>query len=118
MHPEQDRILDDGTVQTFCLGCPFLAIKQNKNVKQTVIDKDGKVISNADFGENKVDFSEVGQRYAEIKKVVYECTSPEPTRKQYLYQQLSGFPTAIGGGGFCSRYYDKYTLELPDTSDM
>jgi hypothetical protein len=121
-NPAQDRDLDAGTVAWFCIGCPYLGIKNNArgNQSQTVVSSGVNSIGGASVVTQNVgrsadvivDFADVPRNYAAPLKVQYVCTSPN---KNFLQEISSNYSTL--GVGFCPFLDQKMDLLYDHRTD-
>lgn len=89
--PDQDRSLDPLTVQRFCTGCPFKAVRSN------VRNSGSNGSTNpSSWSENHIE--------APMMKLNYYCTSPQYNQKtmiMYLQSSATGF-------GYCPFFLEKW----------
>jgi hypothetical protein len=91
INPDQNRDLDPLTVQRFCTGCPYKAVRSGaRNPSANGTTNPGS------WGENLVE--------APMLKLQYYCTSPQYSQKtmiMYLQSSTVGF-------GYCPFFLDKW----------
>lgn len=116
-NPLQDRVLDANTVSWFCIGCPWLGLKNNVqgNPTQLVISSgNGSIISQTigRSGDNRVPFESEQRDSAPMFKMTYVCTSPKKNFNQEISTQYSTL-----GIGFCPFLEQKMDLLYDHASD-
>jgi hypothetical protein len=89
---EQDRNVDALTVQRYCTGCPFKAVRpRNRNEAST-------------GSSNITEWGNEGLNNAPILQTQYYCTSPNwDTKKQNFFLNSSTI-----GFGYCPFFLDKW----------
>ena len=90
--PEQDRNLDTFTVQRYCTGCPFKAVRNGTR-------------NPASSGaENITEWGNEGMNNAPMNRIQYYCTSPNwDSKKQNFFMSSSTI-----GFGWCPFFLDKW----------
>jgi len=89
---QQDRTLDPLTVQRYCTGCPFKAVRSQ--VRNPA----------ANGSSNPTAWDNSEPEYAPMLKTQYYCTSPNFNYKSAIFYNIS----STIGFGYCPFFLDKW----------
>jgi hypothetical protein len=89
---QQDRTIDPLTVQRYCTGCPFKAVKTNVRNPS------------ANGSTNPTLWEDSGSEQAPMLKTQYYCTSPNFDYKKAIFYNVA----STIGFGYCPFFLEKW----------